>query len=86
MVELESFRDARKALRTKLRSAQERCWTELFSAVDSDPWGLPYRIVTKHLSRQHPGTAARGRESTIADTLFPVQPQMNWQTIPAFTE
>lgn len=73
------YRGARKTLHTQIKAAQERFWVDLCTAVDNDPWGLPYHIVTKRLPRQVPGTATRGRE---LDLLFPKRPLTDWQTIP----
>jgi len=39
--------------------------------MDNDPWGLPYRVVTKKISRKRPGVEACGREDSITDHLFP---------------
>jgi len=72
--EREAFRVTRKALRIGIRSYQERCWEELCRAVDDDLWGVLYRVVTKRLSKQTPGIAARGREHEISDALFPSWP------------
>jgi len=83
--EREAFREARKALRVAIRKSQERSWKELCQAVDNDPWGIPYRIVTKRLSRQPPGIAARGREIEIADALFPTRPSISWEEVPMDT-
>jgi len=44
--------------------------------VDTDPWGLPYRVVTKRL-RGSP-KAATGLEVEIARELFPSLPDTEW--------
>lgn len=81
-----NFREARKALRSGIRSSQERSWAELCKAVDSDPWGIPYRIVMKKIGRQKPGIAAIGRENVIADALFPARPTVEWSSIPVIIQ
>lgn len=42
-------------------------------AVDSDPWGIPYKIVMKKLSRRSPipGIQLPGKLQNIVTTLFP---------------
>ncbi|XP_060869497.1 uncharacterized protein LOC132944259 [Metopolophium dirhodum] len=57
----EAYRGIRKDLRNAVREAQAKSWSELCKAVDNDPWGLLYRVVTKRIGRQRPGVEARGR-------------------------
>ena len=42
-----ALRDARSALRTAIRRAKADAWRDLVSSLDRDPWGRPYKIVTK---------------------------------------
>lgn len=48
-----------------------------------DPWGLPYKIVTKKLIgwRPIPGIMLLGRLEHIVDTLFPRQASIKWSAI-----
>lgn len=66
-------REAAKRLRTEIRRSQERCWADLCRQVDKDPWGLPYKIVTKKLigRRAIPGIRLPGRLDSIVNHLFP---------------
>lgn len=66
-------REASRTLRLEIRRSQEASWRTLCKQVDSDPWGLPYRIVAKKLigRRQIPGLKTPGRMEYIVDTLFP---------------
>lgn len=80
--ERENFCAARKAFRTEIRKSQEKSWADLSTAVDNDPWRLPYKIVSKKIGRQQPGLAAIGRERVIADALFPTRPVVDWLSIP----
>lgn len=66
-------RQASKALRLEIRRSQERCWDELCRQVDTDPWGVPYKIVSKKLiGRQSiPGIKLPGRLDMIIHHLFP---------------
>ncbi|KAL4084113.1 hypothetical protein QTP88_027948 [Uroleucon formosanum] len=78
----EAYTKIRKELRNAIRAAQDKSWSELCKAVDADPWGLPYRVVTKKIGRKRPGIEARGRESSIADHLFPHPPATDWSQEP----
>lgn len=72
----------RKELSNAIRVAQERSWAELCRAVDDDPWGLPYRVVTKKIARKRPDIEARGREDLIAYHLFSDPPATDWSQEP----
>lgn len=37
----------RKALRVAIRKSQAKSWSDLCRLVDTDPWGLPYKVVTR---------------------------------------
>lgn len=74
----QAYRQKRNELRTAIRQAQIKSWADLCSAVDADPWGLPYRVVTKKIGRRPPGLEARGREEAVADHLFPNLPATQW--------
>lgn len=58
----EAYTLKRKELRNAIRDAQSNSWAELCKAVDDDPWGLPYKVVTKKIGRNRPLIEARGRE------------------------
>lgn len=76
------YRAKRKDLRKAIRDAQEKSWSDLCKAVEDDPWGLPYRIVSRKIGRTRPGVEARGREEQIADHLFPDLPNTDWSQEP----
>lgn len=71
--EHQNAREASKALRLEIRRSQERCWADLCRQVDNDPWGLPFKLVTKKLigRRPIPGIRLPGRLDLIVDHLFP---------------
>lgn len=78
----EAYSLARKELKLAIRRAQERSWRELCNSVESDPWGAPYRIVTKRLGRRTP--AIDGQTMVrIAGGLFPGLPPIEWSLVPA---
>ncbi|XP_060845442.1 uncharacterized protein LOC132925028 [Rhopalosiphum padi] len=77
-----AYKAKRKLLRQAIRSSQAKCWSDLCRSVDSDPWGLPYKVVTKRTGRRRPGIEARGMELEIADHLFPNPPATDWALEP----
>lgn len=48
----EAYTAKRKELRYAIRDTQAKSWAELCKAVDDDPWGLPYKVVTKKIGRK----------------------------------
>ena len=50
----EDYRKTRRALQREIKIAKARSWDELIESVDSDPWGRPYRIVTRKLRPSAP--------------------------------
>ena len=50
----EDYRETRRALQREIKLAKARSWDQLIESVDSDPWGRPYRIVTKKLRPSPP--------------------------------
>jgi len=75
-------------LATKIRAAKEDNWRRLCELVDNDPWGLPYRIVMKKLSRKRaiPGIDLPGRLDSIVSTLFPQRTPNMKELIPVSQE
>lgn len=41
------YRAKKSTLRTAIKKAQETSWKRLCDEVERDPWGLPFRVVTK---------------------------------------
>lgn len=78
--EFEAYRNARKDLKNAIRKAQERSWTELCRAVDGDPWGVPYRLVTKRLGHRSPAMDQMSVVSVARD-LFPLSPPFDWNCV-----
>ena len=60
----EDYRETRRALQREIKLAKARSWDQLIESVDSDPWGRPYRIVTKKL-RPSPPPAGRKHGSGV---------------------
>lgn len=58
------FIAARRNLRTAIREAKRKCWSDLCDQVDEDPWGKPYKLVMGNLPQQWRGfERQRGRDS-----------------------
>ncbi|KAL4108158.1 hypothetical protein QTP88_018404 [Uroleucon formosanum] len=76
----------RKDLRNAIRAAQAKSWAELCGDLDDDPWGLPYRVVTKKINRKRSGIEARGREDSIVNHLFSDSPATEWSLEPRLTD
>lgn len=84
-IELEQVaRETLKTLRMVIKESQEESWKSLCQMVDNDPWGLPYRIVTKKLigRRKIPGLSLPGRLQEIIHSLFPTRLRVEWQIPP----
>lgn len=67
----EDIRAARKGFRMAISKAQEASWRDLANSVEADPWGRAYKIVSRKIGGPPPGAEAAGRETMIADGLFP---------------
>lgn len=75
------YNSMRKELRFAIRKAQEVSWKALCDLVDNDPWGVPYRLVTKRLGRQtHLMGTSQARN--IEEDLFPALSPVHWPSFP----
>ncbi|KAL4104767.1 hypothetical protein QTP88_020043 [Uroleucon formosanum] len=72
---------ARKQLRLAIRKAEEASWNKLCNSVENDPWGVPYRLVTKRLGRRSPAMDNHAALE-IARGLFPSNPPIEWSSTP----
>ena len=66
----------RRSLQKAITAAKNRAWSELVEAVEADPWGRPYKTVTRKLRAKGPlATAEMELEllQQIVETLFPPQ-------------
>lgn len=80
-VGLVAYNKARTELKYTIRKAQERSWLELCRSVNSDPWGIPYRLVTKRLGRRPP-ILDQSTTVNVARSLFPLSPPIDWKRLP----
>ncbi|XP_077302320.1 uncharacterized protein LOC143922839 [Arctopsyche grandis] len=73
----ELYRNARKALKGAIKDSKKKCWRELCEMVDTDPWGLPYKIVRQKLRGRSADPYLDDPENlkTVVDGLFPEHPE-----------
>ncbi|CAH1720554.1 unnamed protein product [Aphis gossypii] len=83
--ERDAYGKARSDLKRAIRKAQEESWKKLCLSVDNDPWGVPYRVVTKRLGRRAPALD-RDTAANVARGLFPSPPPTDWDNIPLVNE
>jgi hypothetical protein len=70
----EGYREKRRALQQEIQNTKARSWMELVESVESDPWGRPYRLVTKKLRPPAPPFTTNiepGLLANVVGTLFP---------------
>ncbi|XP_043604780.1 uncharacterized protein LOC122577511 [Bombus pyrosoma] len=70
------YRALRRSLQKAITAAKNRAWSELVEAVEADPWGRPYKTVTRKIRAKGPlATAEMEPEllQQIVETLFPPQ-------------
>jgi hypothetical protein len=70
------YREARQTLQREIKIAKARSWKELIEAVESNPWGRSYKVVTRKLRHAAPPLTANMDQVLLAKvigTLFPLQ-------------
>nr|XP_046491128.1 uncharacterized protein LOC124223329 [Neodiprion pinetum] len=68
------YKEAKRKLREGIKAAKARAWQDLISAVETDPWGLPYRMVFNRLRGSSPGlteTLDPAITERLLSSLFP---------------
>ncbi|KAL4097640.1 hypothetical protein QTP88_022383 [Uroleucon formosanum] len=77
---LEDYRLLKRSLKIEIRQSKENSWQELCNQVETDPWGIPYKVATKKLIGRRPitGITIPGRLELIVDTLFPIHQPLIW--------
>ncbi|KAJ8977407.1 hypothetical protein NQ317_003188 [Molorchus minor] len=72
----EEFRLARRNLKQTIYRSKKAKWEELRQSVDTDPWGLGYKIVMRKLGSYSPRPSMDANQmGHIVDTLFPSFPE-----------
>jgi len=79
--ENEKYKKANRELKIAIKKAQEEGWRELCRSVENDPWGVPYRLVTKRLGRRAPDLDS-DMVARVARGLFPESPPISWDHVP----
>jgi len=69
----EEFKLARKQLNLAIRLSKKASWNKLCEEVETDSWGLTYKLVAKKLvgRRPIPGLSTPSRVDSIIDDFFP---------------
>ncbi|GJQ88349.1 hypothetical protein Trydic_g5533, partial [Trypoxylus dichotomus] len=68
-------REAKKSLRRAINESKARHWKDMVSDVDSEPWGLGYKLVTRRLGAMKPPAILElTRMQRIVRALFPSHP------------
>ena len=71
----EAYKAAKKTLRRAINRSKADSWRRLRDDVDSDPWGLGYKIVTQRFSARSPPSIMEGTTmERIVTSLFPTHP------------
>ena len=79
----ERLRAEKRLLRTAIRSAKEKAWTDFLETLDRDPWGRPYKLVTNKLKPwAPPETEALDPDflREVVAALFPWGPPLEERT------
>ncbi len=67
------WKEARRALKTAIKKSKDAGWRQLIAELDSDPWGIAYKIVRNKLrtpvANPHLGDPTFARR--VVRTLFP---------------
>lgn len=69
-----SYRLRKRELRRAISKAKSVAWEDFIRTIDSDPWGLPYRVVLKKLGGSSPSlseTLDPHVLNRLLDSLFP---------------
>lgn len=70
--EAEAFKDSRKKLKLAIERSKRQKWEQLRNDLNSDPWGLGYKIVMKKIGGRAPTPEMEPQTMRhIVDTLFP---------------
>lgn len=65
---------SRKELRKMIITRKKECWKQVQNDIDSDTWGLGYKIVTKKFVKSININIALNEKLEIVRTLFPPNP------------
>ena len=71
---LSALPSVRRSLQKEIKIAKDRAWSELVETVETDPWGKPYRAVTRKFPAKDPLVTTEMEPALqIVGTFFPPQ-------------
>lgn len=74
------FKAKRKALKMAIRKSKRNCFLDICDDLDSNPWGLAYKLVTKKLKCINSNPPREELTLTrIVEYLFPQQGNTSWE-------
>jgi len=80
------YREARAALCKHIKKAKSEAWGAFIQTLDSDPWGLPYKLVMDRLRRSNVAITELlepDRTEELLNDLFPAgevhDPESEWR-------
>ncbi|XP_062123233.1 uncharacterized protein LOC133836657 [Drosophila sulfurigaster albostrigata] len=85
--EIEEHKEARKRLKLAIVHSKKSKWEELRNDINTNPWGLGYKIVTRKLGAQRPTPELNENVmASIVNTLFPQHERRTDPETPALEE
>lgn len=79
-----AYHEKRKTMRSLIAKSRRRAWDDLLGTIDSDLWGLGYKIATSKLRKKTTVPDREELEKQI-DQLFPRHPTVVWRAITGTT-
>ncbi|CAI6343832.1 unnamed protein product [Macrosiphum euphorbiae] len=76
-----TYQRARLDLKHAIKKSQADSWRQLCLSVENDPWGVPYKLVSKRLGSRAPDLS-HDLVVSVAQGLFPLSPHTDWARIP----
>lgn len=73
-----NFKNARRALKRAIKESRDTHSRKMCNDIDTDPWGKPYKIVTKKFvkAKPIPGIKEPRWAKTIVEKLFPTDHEL----------
>jgi len=76
----QELKHARNTLRRAIMHSKKKCWKALCNAIEEDPWGDAYKIVTKSFGRTPPALSVE-TVNNIVGSLFPTHEAVIYEDI-----
>ncbi|XP_066253426.1 uncharacterized protein [Euwallacea similis] len=77
----EEYVKAKKTLKESIRNAKGDAWKKLCNDLETDVWGLGYKIVAGKLGRLRPSHLAEADMLKRVEELFPVRERIRWDRV-----